>query len=497
MRMDRGSSKSATSTPQKAPTQIDKMKNADWLRHHHGGTYKKIKNLRWVKDSLTQEEAETTQDLLYLAANDHETLERVLALQWIEDSITQPESKAIQHLMYLSYRDKDTSRKLAGMPFLESVTEADALLIDGLHGRWHRGTLAGFMKHPIVVDGITEAETVRAVAATTIDDEGHLARILNPGSATVETIQTSSPRTTNLKISIVRAGNRRATDTSLVIEDAAKCVENAMGMPLPTNHVIVLLDDTGVLEGFAGANYGQAIAYLREGEDGDKWQRAAFRKGMVHEVAHYFWRNNEAWVNEGIANTVEHNYGREAGLSPRMMTTQQKGCTTTTLQALSALAPETHSPQFQCNYYLGEKIFLDLQNAQGVNQFRNGLRKLYQMSITLRKEDRKAGIAQVRAAFRGNEAVIEKHWSDKSIATSRPTLTPTPPSSTTNPTPGTHIVTNRNPGAYTNFRPDANTNAHSNSGAYTNFRPDANSNSYRNPGTHTHADPSGDAIPYS
>ena len=36
-----------------------------------------------------------------------------------------------------------------------------------------------------------------------------------------------------------------------------------MNIGLPTNHVIVLLDDTGVITGFAGVNYGQAIAYLR------------------------------------------------------------------------------------------------------------------------------------------------------------------------------------------------------------------------------------------
>ena len=423
------SSQRAASTSKIVPSNLDKMENADWLRSRYGGTYKEIKDLGWVKDGLTQEEAKATQDLLYMAVNDHETLERVLALQWIEDGITPPEAKAIRHLMYLSYRDKEMSRKVVAMQFLGSVTEEDALLVAGLHGRWHRSTLASFMRHGTVADGVTDEEVIRAAAATTIDHEGHLDRILNPGSATVETIQTASPRTDNLNISIVRAGSRRATNTSLVVEEAVEYVENLMNMPLPTNHVILLLDDTGVTPGFAGVNYGQAIAYVRKGEDGDEWERAAFRKGMVHEVAHYFWRGSEDWIDEGVADTIEHAYGTDAGLPSQIMTTEMRGCTVATLQALSNLTPEQQSKQFQCNYYLGEKLFLDLLKALGREEFSERLRTLYQVSSDLHEDDKKAGIDEVRKVFGDQEGIVAKHWTDggPEAATARgpgPTLPP-------------------------------------------------------------------------
>ena len=376
-----------------------------------------------------------------MAVNDHETLERVLALQWIEDGITPPEAKAIRHLMYLSYRDKEMSRKVVAMQFLGSVTEEDALLVAGLHGRWHRSTLASFMRHGTVEDGVTDEEVIRAVAATTIDHEGHLDRILNPGSATVETIQTASPRTDNLNISIVRAGSRRATNTSLVVEEAVEYVENLMNMPLPTNHVILLLDDTGVTPGFAGVNYGQAIAYVRKGEDGDEWERAAFRKGMVHEVAHYFWRGAENWIDEGIANTIEHNYGTEAGLPAQMMTTEMRGCTVATLQALSNLTPEQQSGQFQCNYYLGEKVFLDLRNSLGREEFGRRLRTLYQVSSDLHEDDKKAGIDEVRKVFGDQETIIAKHWDGRTIpATSATSRRATKPPAVIPTTIGSHDV---------------------------------------------------------
>ena len=424
------------------PTDLDKMRNADWLRSRHSGTHKAIKELRWVKDGLTRQEAETVQDLLYMAVNDHETLKRVLGLQWVKDDINGSEAKATRNLMYLSYRDQSASRNLTEMPFLGSITESDALLISGLHGRAHRGTLAEFMSHPTIADGITDDETVLATAVTTIDDQAYMNSLLHPGNATVETIQTSSSRTPNLNISIVRAGTRRVTDSSVIVEEAVEYVEDFTGMALPTNHVIVLLDDSGVYKGFAGVNYGEAIAYLRSGEDGSDWDRAAFMLGMVHEVAHYFWRYGEDWINEGMANTIEHNFGRSIGLPRELTATQPKGCTLRTLEELSRANPGRESPQHQCYYYLGEKLFTDLYNELGPDIFRTKTQELLKLSQIIWEEgDREAGIEAVAQAF-GESPTITKHWTG--IApTPRAMAAPTPtvmmPSATT-PTAGTSSV---------------------------------------------------------
>ena len=408
------------------PTELSKMENADWLRSRHGGTYKTIKELPWVKDGLTPNEAKAAQDLLHMAANDHETLKRVLDLQWVKDDINGSEAKATRNLMYLSYRDQSTSRNLTEMPFLGSITESDALLISGLHGRAHRGTLSEFMAHPTIADGITDDETVLATAVTTIDDQAYMNSLLYPGNATVETIQTASPRTQNLTVSTVRAGTRKTTDSSLIIAEAVEYVEDSMDMPLPTNHVIVLLDDSGVVKGFAGVNYGEAIAYLRKGEDGSDWDRAVFSLGMVHEVAHYFWRGSEDWIDEGMANTIEHRFGVERGLPRQMFTTERKGCSVKTLKELSSLNPSNHSAQFQCNYYLGEKLFLELQNAMTPAAFQQAVNSLYQKSLVLREQDRTAGIQQVREAFQARNDIVQKHWDGTPIPITKADTTGTP-----------------------------------------------------------------------
>ena len=328
-------------TPGEAePTSLERQENAAWLKQRHGSTYRKLENLAWIKDGLTGPEANVAQDLMHMAANDIATLQAVLVLDWTKDAISEAEAKAIESLMYMSYRNGETSKEVAGMQFLSSVTEEDALLIAGMRGKAHRGTLQTFMQHPSINDGIEETEVIKAVAATTTDKAEQLNKILTPGRATVETIQTSSSRTPDLRISIVRAGDRRATDTSVVVKRAVEHVEEFMGLPLPTNHVILLLDNTAVTPGFAGVNYGQAIAYHRKGEDGTDWEKAGFRTGMVHEVAHYFWRGSEDWIDEGVANTIERVYADANTIPPEITDTKRNGCTATHLKALTAMSPQ-------------------------------------------------------------------------------------------------------------------------------------------------------------
>lgn len=396
---------------------LESLKNGPWMKYHHPQTFNIIEDLPWVKDELTEAEADTVQDLLNMAANDHQTLEIVLGLQWTGDHIAPPESKAIKHLMYLSYRDQEASRKVAEMPFMESITEADALLIDGLHSLWHRGILSEFMNHPTVADGINDDEIIYAIATTTIEDSSQFGKVLNPDNAKTQTLQTASSRTPNLNISIVRPGATKVTDSIKVIEDAVRYVEDAMDLQMPTNHVILLMDDTGVIPGYAGTNYGQAIGYTRKGENGSDWDNAAFKAGMVHEVAHYFWTGNESWVDEGIADTIEHNYVRDFGLPSEMLISQRGECSLNTLQELSTINPELGDPHHKCSYYLGQRLFLELQNLQGEQEFRSGLIDLYHMSQSIRENDGQAGLTEVQEAFPQQRDVIAKHWTGKAPAT--------------------------------------------------------------------------------
>ena len=68
--------------------------------------------------------------------------------------------------------------------------------------------------------------------------------------------------------------------------------------------------------------------------------------------------------------------------------------------------------------FLGERLFLDMQFAQGREEFGNGLRRLYQTSLNLREADNEAGIQQVQEAFEGQNNVIAVHWTGQPPASS-------------------------------------------------------------------------------
>ena len=404
---------------QQAPPEFRALANADWLEQSDRTTFQALETLPWIQDGLSHAEARAAQHLLYTAVNDGQTLQLLLGLQWTTDAITPPEAKAIEAMMHMSKRDKTISRAVLAMPFLESVEEADALLTQGLNGLHHRNALDPFLAHSTIADGIADHEVVKALAATTLTDDVQLARVLLPGNATVETIQTATNRTPDLSISIVRAGDHRPTESTLVIEESVRYVENFMDAPLPTNHIVVLLDDGAIIDGFSGVNYGQAIAYTKQGEDGSDREKMYFTLGMTHEIAHYYWRSSEDWLDEGMANTIEHTFGRMLHMPPGMLRTNQEGCTTTSLQALIQIDPASHQPEFLCNYYLGERLFKELQETMGEQPFKAAAQELYQLTLTARGNEITAGIEEVSQAFDSKTDLVHTHWAGSPPVTTR------------------------------------------------------------------------------
>ena len=412
------------------------MNNASWMKATHRQTYDTIAALPWISDGLTKAEATTAQHLFHTAANDHRTLFLLLQKQWLTDSISLSEQRVIEHLMYISKRKGAATRQLIEMPFLESVSQADALLAEALSHNAYRGSLAPYMNNPRIADGITDDEVIRAVAATTIDSPAHLDEVLNPFSSTVETIQTATPHTPNLTLSIVRTGQRKATDTTLLVEDAIRFVEYWIDRPLPTNHVIVLLSDTAVWPGYEGVNYGQAIAYRQTGETADRTRRAHFRLGLVHEVAHYFWTGAEAWINEGMATTIELAFSRAASIPADMATKRQHTCRTPTIQALTQQSPALQSDQFHCNYYLGQRLFSDLDKSMPEPEFLTGLHHLLDEITQIRLNNKLAGMPALEQAFPNQHHVLALHWDGTKPVTVAPTPRPDiEPALTAEPSP--------------------------------------------------------------
>ena len=139
-----------------------------------------------------------------------------------------------------------------------------------------------------------------------------------------------------------------------------------------------------------------------------------FRLGLVHEIAHYFWSGNENWIDEGLANLYEYRFGLQMGLSHGQLHTMRKGCEAHDLEMFSAWDPDSSQRnRYHCAYYLGQLFFQDLLASMDAEAFTAGLQEYYRLSLEAQEANFTPGIAEVREAFAGQDAIIDHHWSGK------------------------------------------------------------------------------------
>ncbi len=426
--------------------------NMRWLEGAHPALYRQIQGFPWAQDGLSEREAKTIDELLYigvgnisnlraclnlawvqddiseteygaiyrlqaLAYENEDAAASIIAMPWYQDSITDTEQNAIRWLHGLAYNDKDAAATVIGMPFLTTLEYDDVLAIWGMHSLAHDDLLAALMDTPAWQSGFTDAQTTLVAAAGTLNDRQEVTRMMNPGYADIETLSRGTELTPDLKISIVRTGSKSQPWTAEGVRSAIEFAERTMQLPLPVSHVITVLNEKAFTENFVGTNFGFAFGYDPEDEQPrDTFDGHYFQSGLVHEVAHYYWRVNEDWIDEGVASTFEYMYGAETGLSPGLLeVTSRENCTVHDLQTLTGLNPDKQEDfdQFHCNYYLGQSLFLELLESLGDDEFRKGLHELYRLSQIAEDANETPGIAEVRQAFHNQAETVEKHWSGK------------------------------------------------------------------------------------
>ena len=419
--------------------------NLRWLAHHHPSLYRQLAALPWVEDGLSELERDTIDQLLYIGVSDIPSLRATLGLAWVQDAISAVEYDTIDWLENLGYEDIPSLRATLGlawvqdaisaveydtidwlenlgyedvpnlasiiaMPFLQTPDTTDVLALRSMHYLAHEEALVPLIEHASFLDGITDNETTLVAAVGTLyRDTDELSRMLDPGYASIET----TTGALGLQISIIRSGSQQPQPwTADAVADAVDYAEQVMLLDLPVDHVILVLNEKAVSSTFAGTNYGFAISYLPEYEQmQDTFEGRAFQQGLVHEVAHYYWRGNEDWIDEGLANTIEYMHGVDNGLSPGQLKPQRGDCEAHDLEMLSEWDAPIGSPEYYCNYYLGERLFLELREGMDDAEFREKLRDLYHLSLTAQEARQTPGIDVVRQVFSDQAAIVDKHWS--------------------------------------------------------------------------------------
>ena len=427
--------------------------NATWLARNYPTLDRDIYALPWVQDGVTDIEVSAIDEMLYMAIEDVANLRTALELSWVQDDISPGEYEAldrlgwldvpnptslsaalnqswvrdgmsdterdiIAELSYLEHDDPDLIIQLLSMPFLRSPDSTDLLAVQGMGKMADDGHFEVLTEHPVFQDGITDDETTLFAAVGALEDSDEIRRVLEPGVATIETIDVGTTMTPHLKISIIRTDSQSRPGTVESVRDAVEFVETAVGLSLPVDHVIIILNEKAVTREYAGTNFGFAFSYLPEYEAAhgtQEWRH--LQTGFVHETAHYFWTGNEDWIDEGLANIVEYQFGLQMGLSHGQLQPDRDGCEAHDLEMLSGWNPHrSEYDRFGCNYYLGQLLFQDLLESVGAAAFTEMLREYYPLSLEAREADRTPGIAEIRQVFTEQDNIIDYHWSGKANA---------------------------------------------------------------------------------
>lgn len=372
----------------------------------------RLVGLPWVTDDVNDVERITIDRLYRLAREDVELANAIVRKLWLSDDLSNVAARAVESLYYIHDEDTALARSIAAMPFLDSVEPTDAAALEALAWLAYTEILAlrEVLAHPTLKDGITDkwAPVVALMDSVNEAAPAFIGPLLDPEQATVERRSITLPNTGATDLAIIRTdpGASRSMD---LLEHSVASVEKFIGAALPTNY-IGLLFGTAVLGYAHGTNYGDYFVMLPEYDADDGSDEADYAGHlMAHEVAHYYWRNNPNWLDEGLAEllaAISEN-GRTGAAVTIDYTYCPAGDNIALLERLDAAGVIY---DYRCNYALGGQFFLELYNTLGDAAFREGLRNLYLASLVEDYADEfdgsPVGIRQIHDAFHSHSDAV-------------------------------------------------------------------------------------------
>ena len=417
-----------------------------------------VVDLAWVQDGMEELEVQTIEELSYIAYYDAELASSVVGLDWVQDGIEEIEFEAIgwannfgdgavassvvalawvqdgveerevntiEELSYIDFYDTEEASRIVAMPFLETLDPPDVSAVKALSqlASFRENDFQRVLSHPTLSDGITDdwAKIVSTLYGVSDTNPILIDTLLDPDQVTLEERIIELPLTGETHLAIIRTGPGAERSMDL-LEHATHAVEAYMAVPLPTNYVGWLYEDA-VPPSAAGANFGTHVAALPKYDVDDGSHEAEFAGSLIaHEVAHYFWSGNRGWVDEGAADFMA-SISENARTGQLLEVTNDPCGYTRTIAELESLEPSREAPAFDCNYALGERLFVDLYRSLEEDDFRRGLRGLYLLSQVEDEDDTDVGtslgIEHVTAAFKDTEEqesdivdVLAARWYD-------------------------------------------------------------------------------------
>ena len=443
----------ATTLPGAETIDFGTLENARYLERQMPRAAAAIKALPWVSDGIAASEKAAVQRLLYVApfypevfniliqwpwlrdgVNDVELSAingihaiayynegiavQFVQLPWLADGVSPMEGSAVRHISIIAQIDPTAAGRIIKMPFLATIDPPDVTALLSLTRLAHVAPqrFQYVMSHPALSAGITDdlARIVALLHGVNETNPSLIETLLDPDRVTVEERPVHLPLSGRVDLAIIRT--RAGAELSMdLLEHSVQSAEALIGEPLPTNYVALLFENA-VSPGSAGTNFQTHVA-IKPVFDVDDGSYQAERAGHViaHEVSHYYWRGNQDWVDEGAADFMA-SISENARTGRPIEATNYPCAYATNISVLEQLNGEIGADAFECNYALGERLFLDLYRNVGHDRFRRGFRILYRASLADENASGSGGtsigIEHVRNAFSVDAKDVIARWYD-------------------------------------------------------------------------------------
>ena len=356
--------------------------------------------LPWIQDGIEDAEADALDWLNNLS--DAEVASSVVALGWMQDDIQDLEVHALVELYWIDSRDSDAASRVVAMPFIETLEPSDVSALKSLAQLTSSSPadLRRIISHPTLNNGITDywAKIVATLSAVAEYDATAIDQLLDPDQVTIEERLIELPLGGQTLLAVIRVGSGAERSMDL-LEQAVIYTERIVDAPFPQRYVALLFGES-VSPGAGGNYHGTHITVLSSYDvDDDSWDAKQASGIITHETAHYFWHYYHSWLAEGLANTTTGIVLNRIDGTP----IEPGGAPCPYVSTIAALekieaATDSSTDEFSCNYDLGERLFIDLYNRLGNEQFEEGLRNLYGRLVTA-KDDDTTEVELVKAAF--------------------------------------------------------------------------------------------------
>ena len=304
----------------------------------------------------------------------------ILEIPWVRDGLEQEETEVAAELALLfKQQGSRETIPILEMEFIKTIQEGDLEALRSLR-RIRERSLPDFrtaMRKLEKNSGDEDTPRIAVLQAVHERNPELFRKLLEP-RATIESGTTDTIRSGRIQLTVVVPDGTPADPEELreQLGEAVRGITGLMDEPLPARSIIMLVAEPGP-EAIAGINFGDGIV-IRPPDPQDAGQT---ERNIAHEVAHYYWRGNAPWIDEGMAEHIaslleSQRTGRDPG-------TNRWPCDShRTLRTL----PEGEEAT-ACDYSLGSRIFMGLQLELGEPNFMARARDLYRRSRTHDRQD--------------------------------------------------------------------------------------------------------------